>query len=190
MRAHITKTTQACFFQLTRLRQMRCLLGRDVTASLIATFILSRLDYCNALLAALPQSTMAPLQRVMNAAARLVCNLRSRDHVTPALIELHWLPITARIQYKLCLLVHSAVVGTAPDYLKNMLYPVSERTSQRALRSATNNDMVVPRSRLKFGVRCSRAWNSIPADLRATMNTATFKKNLKTFLFHESYSMF
>ena len=51
---------------------MRCLLGRDVTASLIATFILSRLDYCNALLAALPQSTMAPLQRVMNAAARLV----------------------------------------------------------------------------------------------------------------------
>ena len=48
---------------------------------------------------------MAPLQRVMNAAARLVCNLRSRDHVTPALIELHWLPITARVQYKLCLLV-------------------------------------------------------------------------------------
>jgi len=40
-------------------------------------------------LAALPQSTMAPLQRVMNAAARLVCNLRLRDHVTPALIELH-----------------------------------------------------------------------------------------------------
>ena len=58
-------------------------------------------DYCNALLAALPQSTMAPLQRVMNAAARLVCNLRSRDHVTPAPIKLHWLLITARVQYKL-----------------------------------------------------------------------------------------
>ena len=69
MRAHITKMTQACFFQRRRLRQIRCLLGRDVTASLVATFILSRLDYCKALLAALPQSTMAPLQRVMNAAA-------------------------------------------------------------------------------------------------------------------------
>jgi len=105
------------------------------------------------------------------------------------------MPITARVQYKLCLLVHSAVVGTAPDYLKNMLYPVSERASQTALRSATNNDMVVPRSRLKFGERAfsiaaPRAWNSIPADLRATLNTATFKKNLKTFLFHESYSSF
>jgi len=95
----------------------------------------------------------------------------------------------------LCLLMHSAVVGTAPDYLKNMLHPVSEHASQRALRSATNNDMVVPRSRLKFGERtfsiaAPRAWNSIPADLRATLNTATFKKKLKTFLFRESYSMF
>jgi len=55
--------------------------------------------------------------------------------------------------------------------------------------------MVVPRSRLKFGERAfsiaaPRAWNSIPADLRATMNTATFKKNLKTFLFREFYSSF
>ena len=90
--------------------------------------------------------------------------------------------------------MHSAVVGTAPDYLKNMLYPVSERASQRALRSATNN-MVVPRSRLKFGERAfsiaaPRAWNSIPADLRATLNTATLKKNLKTLLFRESYWTF
>ena len=137
---------------------------------------------------------MAPLQQVINAAACLICNLRSRDHVTPALIELHWLTITARVQYKLCLLVHSAVVDTT-DYLKSMLHPVSERASQRALRSATNNDMVVPRSRLKFGERAfsiaaTRAWNSIPADLRATLNTAKFKKNLKTFLFRESYSTF
>jgi len=184
---------EACFFQLRRLRQIRCLLSRNVTASLVATFILSLLDYCNALLAALPQSTMAPLQRVMNAAAWLVCNLRSRDHVAPALIELHWLPITARVQYKLCLLMHLAAVCTAPDYLKNMLQPVSDRAYQRALRSATNNDMAVPCSRLKFGERAfsiaaPRAWNSIPADLRTTLNTATFKKNLKTFLFRESYS--
>jgi len=48
MPAHITKTTQACFFQLRRLRHVHCLLGRDVTASLVSTFMLSRLDYCNA----------------------------------------------------------------------------------------------------------------------------------------------
>ena len=100
--------------------------------------------------------------------------------VTPALTELHWLPITARVQYRLCLLMHSAAVGTAPDYLKNMLQPVSERASQKALRLATNNDMAMPCSRLKFGERAfsvaaPRAWNSIPADLRTTLNTAMFK---------------
>jgi len=82
-----------------------------------------------------------------------------------------------------------------PPSTAYVLYPVSERASHRALQSATNNDMVVPCSWLKFGERAfsiaaPRAWNSIPADLCTTLNTATFKKNLKTFLFHESYSTF
>ena len=114
VRAHIAKTTQACFYQIRCLRQIRCLLGRDVTANFVAAFFLSRLDYCNTLFVALPYTSMAPLQRVINAAARLVCNLRSREPVTPALIELHWLPIAARVQYKLCLLVHLATIGKAP----------------------------------------------------------------------------
>ena len=81
---------------------------------------------------------------------------------------------------------NSAITGSYSD-------PVSDRASQRALRSATNNDMAVPRSRSKFGERAfsiaaPRAWNSIPVDLHATLNTATFKKNPKTLLFCESYS--
>ena len=63
-----------------------------------------------------------------------------------------------------------------------------------ALRSATNNEMLVPRSRLKFGERvfsiaASRAWNGLPADLRATVNTGSFKKKLKTFLLCKFYSI-
>jgi len=81
--------------------------GRYVVCSAVTLLLVwsPRLDYFNALLAGLQQSTTAPLQRVMNAAARLVCNLRSRDHITPALRELHWLPIAARVQYKFCLLL-------------------------------------------------------------------------------------
>ena len=82
MQGHILKTTQTCFFHLRRLRQVRRLLGRDVTANLVCAFVLSRLDYGNALLAGLPYSTIAPLQRVINAAVRLVYGLRSRDQVT------------------------------------------------------------------------------------------------------------
>jgi len=56
MRTHVAKVTQACFFQLRRLRQIRRLLGRDVTANIVAVLVLTRLDYGNAVLAGLPYS--------------------------------------------------------------------------------------------------------------------------------------
>jgi len=100
-------------------------LGRDVTAKLVTALMLSRLDHCNAVLAGLPATTLAPLQRVLHAAARTVLDLKLGDHVTPALRELHWLPITERIQYKLCLLVHKMFIGHAPDYIASLLTPAS-----------------------------------------------------------------
>jgi len=118
--------------------------------------VLSRLDYGNALLAGLPYSTIAPLQRVINAAVRLVYGLCSRDHVTAAEIELHWLPIKARFQYKLCLLVHLAInsTGKALLYISNLLQSVSARPNiHNVLRSATKSNLQVPRTRLKFGER-------------------------------------
>jgi len=72
-------------------------------------------------LAGLPESTIAPLQRVLNAAARLVLRLRPRDHVTAALIDLHWLPVAARIEFKLCTLVYQSITGSgnAPTYIND-----------------------------------------------------------------------
>ena len=58
----------------------------------LITSIFSRLDYCNALLINLPFSTIAPLQRMQNIAARLLLGLPQHDHMRPALKELHWLP--------------------------------------------------------------------------------------------------
>jgi len=55
-------------------------------------------DHGNATLSRLPQFTLAPLQRVLNAAARLVCDLRQHERVTSALIDLHWRPVAARIE--------------------------------------------------------------------------------------------
>ena len=83
MRNHVSRLTRSCFYQLRRLRSIRRQFGRDVTQRLVSAFVLSRLDYCNSLLAELPAVTLAPLQRVQNAAARLVLNLKCTDHITP-----------------------------------------------------------------------------------------------------------
>jgi hypothetical protein len=94
------------FYHLRRLRSVRHQLGREVTARLVSAFVLTRLDYYNAILVGLPVTTLAQLQRVLHAANRLVLELRPRDHVISALNALHWLPVTQRIDYKLCMLVH------------------------------------------------------------------------------------
>jgi len=154
-----------------------------------------RLDYSNALLAGLPHSSIAPYQRVINAAVRLVNSLRSHDHVTQAAIDLHWLPAEARIQYKLCLLVHHALAGTAPAYIMDLLQPVAAISSHHpVLRSATTDSLYVPHTRLLFGERAFRVaapkmWNQLPHNARSIDNTNTFKKKLKTFLFKKFYDI-
>ena len=65
--AHISKITQTCFFHLRRLRQIRRLLGRDVTGNLVCALVLSRIDYSKCLLVGLLYTTIAPIQRVVNA---------------------------------------------------------------------------------------------------------------------------
>lgn len=192
MRDHVSRTAQTCFYHLRRLRSVRQQLGRDVTARLVSAFVLSRLDYCNAVLAGLPASTVAPLQRVLHAAARLVLQLRPRDHVTPALRELHWLPIAQRIDYKLCLMVHKAAIGHTPAYMSDLLTAAADVPSSATLRAATSGNYVVPRTLHKFGdrafsVAAPKAWNRLPAALKTIRSTETFKRSLKTFLFNSAY---
>ena len=135
MKQHITKVASSCFYRLRRLKQISRVVGKEVTVQLVSAFILSRLDYCNDLLAGLPRATTDPLQRVQNAAARLVVNHRLRDHVTPALKQLHWLPVASRIKFKLCLFMHLIHLGRAPQYLVDCVQLVNTVTT-RYLRSS------------------------------------------------------
>ena len=68
--------------------------NHNTARELVLTLVTNRLDYCNTVLAlaALPQCTVEPLQCVQNAAARLILNLGRKEHTTPCLIQLHWLP--------------------------------------------------------------------------------------------------
>ena len=160
-------------------------------ARLVSAFVLSRLDYCNAILAGLPSSTLAPMQRVQNAAARLVLDLKPRDHLTSAYHQLHWLPVRQRIEYKLCLLTHLAVTGKSPAYLASLLTTAKSRGSTS--RSADRGDMFIPRTRLRqgeraFAVAAPRLWNRLPTEIRCISNTEQFKRHLKTFLFKLAFT--
>jgi len=122
-----------------------------------------------------------PLQRVLHAAARLVLNLRLREHVTTALWELQ------RIEFKLCLLVHKIQLGRLPRYLSDLSTLAADVPGRPSVQSLSRGDFIVPRTSHKFrdrvfSVAAPWAWNRLTMELFLP-STPMFKRKLKAFLF-------
>ena len=188
MQSFVSSTTQSCYFHLYRISTIRKFLTVEATTKLVVCLILSRLDYCNSLLFGLPFSTIQPLQRVQNSAARLILKKRKSDHISPLLSSLHWLPVSQRIQFKFLVLVYKVVHNLAPSYLSDLL---SQYIPSRSLRSSSDPSLLtIPRPlRLKsidsraFSVAGPSSWNNLPPSLRQAKSLPSFKSNLKTHLF-------
>jgi len=111
--------------------------------TLVVSLVLTRLDYGNSVLAGLPVDLVRRLQSVLNAAARLTHHLRRSDHITDALVCIHWLRVPGRVQYKIAVLVYKVLHGLAPQYLGPLNY-IPDLPGRRPLRSAGTNRLAVP----------------------------------------------
>ncbi len=184
LKEHIAKTARSCRFALHNIRKIRPFLTEHAAQLLVQALVISRLDYCNALQAGLPSNTIKPLQMIQNAAARLVFNEPKRAHVTPLFVSLHWLPVAARIQFKI--LIHWATTGSAPTYFHSLLRIY---IPSRSLRSASRSRLVVPSQRgskslsRTFSFTVPGRWNDLPTPIRNAGSLSIFKQQLKTHLF-------
>ena len=183
LRTHINNICRSGSLSLHELSKIRKFLSQK---DIVHAFISSKLDYCNGLLYGSPSSEIQKLQRLQNAAARLITRTKTSDHITPVLLNLHWLPIEHRVIFKLLLYTYKALHGLAPDYLANLLTfykPV------RTLRSSRSSNLSVPSSRnstygnRSFGCVFTRLWNQLPAFIRYSETLDSFKIRLKTHLF-------
>ena len=125
------------------------------------------------------------LQRAQNACARVLLIRPKRDHVTPMVLKLHWLPVKCRITFKTLLLTFKFLHGLAPTYLSALLSPYCPT---RSLRSSDQLLLNQPTSRTKIGERsfsCAApsAWNQLPNAVRQCTSVNHFKVALKTHLF-------
>ena len=169
------------------------MLTDDACSQLIHSSVYVRIDYCNSLLYGMPDSTLFPLQKVLNTAARILKKTPKFSHITDILKDLHWLPIRQRIIFKILLLTYQAYHNTASDYLCQLLTPYC---SARNLRS--NNIMLVrpchPGQRLKtYGENCfqfavPKEWNNLPLLICESPYIYISKSRLKTYLFNCAFS--
>ncbi len=178
---HIAKTARSGRFALYNIRKIRPFLSEHATQLLVQALVLSRLDYCNAVLAGLPANSIKPLPLIQNAAARLIFNEPKRTHVTPLFINLHWLPIAARIKFKALMFAYKTTSGSAPLYLNSVLQTY---VPSRSLRSASERRIIVHPKEAQitfttFSLTVPTWWNDLPNSIRAAESLAIFKKRLK-----------
>ncbi len=155
---HIAKIARSSRFALHNIRKIRPFLTQHAAQLLVQALVISRLGYCNALLAGLPSCTIKPLQMIQNAAARLVFSKPNRAHVTPLFISLHWLPVAAHIKFKTLMLAYRTATGSAPSYFHSL---ITIYIPSRSLRSAKERRLVMPSERHKItlqNVFIHRSW--------------------------------
>ena len=120
MKTHIEVKHNTSFCQLYSLRRIRNYLSHQATETLIHAFIFSRIYYCNGLLNGVPKYQIHKLQRIQNMVARLVHKLPKFSHVTPLVIDLHWLPVEYHIKYKLLLFTYKGIHQMTPQCINEM----------------------------------------------------------------------
>ncbi|XP_042341014.1 uncharacterized protein LOC121942011 [Plectropomus leopardus] len=180
----LSSVVKSSFFQLRQLAKP--ILSRQHFETVIHAFVTTRLDYCNALYVGVSGSSVARLQMVQNAAARLLTGTRKHEHISPILASLHWLPIHFRISFKILLFTFKSLNGLAPPYLSELLQPY---TPLRSLRSADQLLLSVPKTKRKlrgdraFAVAAPKLWNDLPLHIRQASSLSVFKSHLKTHLF-------
>lgn len=192
MERHITNVARSLNYHLRAIRSIRDVLTQSATEQLIHSLITSRLDYCNSLLAGLPKVHLDKLQRCQNTAARIVLCLPKREHITPELKSLHWLPVHARISFKLLLFVYKIVNDMSPEYLKDVIVLSDPKYNTR---SSDKIKLEIPATNLKtvgdraFSAAAPKLWNNLPAIIQRAPSCSSFKTQLKTHLFERCYKV-
>ena len=188
MDAHIKYLCRILFCQLLRIRKIRFFLSTDAANKLAVSLILSRLDCCISLLAGIPDNKPNKLQRIQTHAAQLVLRKSRHASATALLRTLHWLPVKARIQYKIaCLCFQCIYQNSMSPYISDLLHPYCP---SRMLPSLHTSLLTVPRFSLEaFGERSFSIFgptvlNSLSLSLRKTQCITTFETKLKTYLSH------
>ena len=194
---HVQNICKSCFVKLCDFRHVRWFLTHDVSVLVTNALVSSRLDYCNSLFRSLSKFNLHKLQCIQNSAGRIVSNTSRYTSITPVLKKLHWLPVEQRTVFKtatlVCKFLHTGFHGYFAPYISTYSSSYSTRRSQSG-----GNFLVIPKfypsvhkSVKQFGnsfaFDAPTVWNALPDEIRASPSLASFRKQLKTYLYTKAY---
>ena len=187
MERHVNELCKTCLFFINWIRNICPCLTIAITKSIVQALIISRIDYCNALLFALPSYHVNNIQRVMNISARLIFRTPRDCSVSYLLMKLHWLRVEDRVKFKILTPTWKSINNMTPDYILCLIEPKAPPPN---LRSSSRMNLHVPRTRTRFGERSFRyaapkLWNDLPLGIRRQQNFSVFKRAVKPFFIQE-----
>ena len=178
---------------LQRLKMIRKYLTEETAKVLVLGLVLSHLDYSNTIFLGLPDKDIKAMQRVQNAAAKMVLLKTKYNSSMDALKRLHWLPIRYHVDHKMLTLVYKCLHDKALDYLKNLLTVIGD--SERSMRlNSQYMRLLIPKTIKKtfaarsFSVKGAELWNNLPNSVKISISVNDCKAKLKTFLFTKAYT--
>jgi hypothetical protein len=186
---HANEICKAVHYHTRALRHIRKSISNDDAKLIAASMVSVRLDYFNSILYKTSQSNLAKLQRLQNSSARVVAVTRKRNHITPILADLHWLPVVARIEYKVAPLTFETLAYKQPSYLHELL---RIHLPTRSLKSTKQiNRFQVNSVRTSFGSRAfchatPQIWNCLPVELSNNLSSVIYTIDLSTASTHRS----
>ena len=178
---HINQIVSHYYKLLRDIGRIRKLMSKKHTEMLVHAAVTSRLDYCNSLYYNMSKSNLYKLQKVQNAAARIVVRSSKRHPVSKVLKDLHWLKIEARVIFKILLLVYKCVTGQCSTNLEIKYKAHNYRPhDELSLEAKKVNTKYGKRT---FNFAGPRLWNALPLDIRKETNIHKFKAQVKKLLF-------
>ena len=187
MDTQVNTMCKSAWFHLYTIGKIRSYLSDDQTKSVVHAYVTSKLDGNNALLIGPRRDYLIDkLQLVQNAAAKIITKSKKFDHVTPLLRQLHWLPISKRITFKVLLLMYKSLNDMGPAYLRDLLIyyrPKREGLRHDPLSLEVPGTELVTYGDRTFRVVAAKAWNQLPKNIQTAKTVDRFKADLKTHLF-------
>ena len=186
---HVQNVCRTSQYHIRALRHIRSSLTADMARTVACALVNSRLDYANAVLYKTSRANITKLQRVQNSLARVIMNNKRTDHMHPVLEQLHWLPVSYRIDYKVATLAFKVRSTGSPVYLRNIINyyePTRElRSSNQLLLSRPSTTTEI--ARRAFSQAATTVWNELPLNIRSAETFGHFRTLLRTHYYRLAF---